>query len=217
MPAPVFVLSADDMRVLEALKRKDEAAFMELVEGYRPAMLQVALSYTSSRAIAEEMLQETWLAVVQGLDRFEGRSSLRTWIFGILMNVARRRGERESRSVSLSLLEGPDEDQPAVSPSSFHAAGDPHPGGWKHFPMSWVGIPDAELLSKEAVDQVRTAIEALPATQRQVIALRDVNGMSSDECCNVLGISDTNQRVLLHRARSKVRAALESYFGRSRT
>lgn len=217
MPAAVFVLSEDDMRILDALKKKDEAAFMDLVERYRPAMLQVALSYTQSRAIAEEMLQETWLAVVQGLEHFAGRSSLKTWIFSILMNIARRRSERESRSVSFSSMQGPGEDQPAVSPSRFLVAGDRNPGGWKHFPMSWAGIPEAELLSKEALMEVRAAIEALPPTQRQVIALRDVNGMSSDECCTVLGISDTNQRVLLHRARSKVRAALESYFGRSRS
>jgi RNA polymerase sigma-70 factor (ECF subfamily) len=163
------------------------------------------------------MLQETWLVVLEGLDRFEGRSSLKTWIFGILMNVARRRSEREARSVSFSSLEGAGDDQPAVSPSRFQVAGDPHPGGWKRFPRSWAGLPEAEFLSRETLEEVRTAIEALPATQRQVIALRDVSGMTSDEACNVLGISETNQRVLLHRARSKVRAALERYFDRSRS
>ena len=215
MPTAVFVLSEDDMRILEALKKKDEAAFMELVERYRPAMLQVAMSYTRSRAIAEEMLQETWLVVLQGLHRFEARSSLKTWIFGILMNVARRRSERESRSLSFSSLESEGKGEPAVDPSRFQSANDPHPRGWKQLPMSWVGIPEAELISKETMDEVRGAIEALPPSQRQVIALRDVNGMTSDEACNVLGISETNQRVLLHRARSKVRAVLERYFQRS--
>jgi RNA polymerase sigma-70 factor (ECF subfamily) len=217
MPAAVFVLSEDDMRILDALKQKDEAAFMDLVRRWRPAMLQVALSHTRSRAIAEEMLQETWLAVLQGLERFEGRSSLKTWIFGILMNVARRRQEREGRSVSFSALDIDRRQEPTVDPGRFQSATELHPGDWKRLPMSWSGIPEAEFLSKETLQQVRSAIEALPSDQRQVIALRDVNGMTSEEACNVLGLSDTNQRVLLHRARAKVRAVLERYFERSRS
>jgi RNA polymerase sigma-70 factor, ECF subfamily len=213
--AAVFVLSADDMRIVDALKKKDEAVFMELVERYRPAMLQIALAYTSSRAVAEEIVQDTWLAVLEGLDRFQGRSSLKTWIFGILMNVARRRGQRESRSVSFSSLEPTAASEPAVDRHGFEDATGLHPGGWTSFPASWAAIPEAQLLSNETLEHVRDAIQALPANQRQVIALRDLNGMSPAEACNVLGISETNQRVLLHRARSKVRSALERYFGRS--
>jgi RNA polymerase sigma-70 factor (ECF subfamily) len=133
------------------------------------------------------------------------------------MNVARRRQEREARSVSFSSLEVDGGKEPAVDPVRFQSRGEPHPGGWKRFPVSWAGIPEAQFLAKETLEELKRAIQALPPGQRQVIALRDVNGMTSDEACNVLGISETNQRVLLHRARSKVRAALERYFQRSRS
>jgi RNA polymerase sigma-70 factor, ECF subfamily len=210
----LFVMSADDMRVLDALRKGDERVFMELVERHRAAMLQVALSYTPSRAVAEEVVQETWLAVLEGLDRFEGRSSLKTWIFRILMNIAKRRGAREGRSVTLSTLELDDESAPtAVESARFNDPTGPHPGSWRSAPSSWEGIPEQRLLSREAMAEVRRAIESLPTAQRQVITLRDVNGMSAEEACNVLSVSETNQRVLLHRARSKVRAALERYLG----
>jgi RNA polymerase sigma-70 factor (ECF subfamily) len=214
--ATLFVMSADDMRVLDALKKGDEAVFMELVERHRAAMLQVALSYTPSGAVAEEVVQETWLAVLEGLDRFEGRSSLKTWIFRILMNIAKRHGGREGRSVGLSTV-GLEDDAPAtgVELTRFHDQAGLHPGDWRSYPSSWQDIPEERLVSRETMAEVRRAIESLPVTQRQVITLRDVNGMTADEACNVLNVSEVNQRVLLHRARSKVRSALERYFGGS--
>jgi len=161
--------------------------------------------------VAEEVAQETWLAVLNGIDRFEGRSTLKTWLFRILTNRAKTRGERESRSVPFSSIGDPDE--PAVDPDSFRPDGDQYPGGWKEFPTPWEGDPEERLLAGEARALILDAIEQLPANQRAVITLRDIEGFDADDVCNVLELSDTNQRVLLHRARSKVRRALEQYLG----
>jgi RNA polymerase sigma-70 factor (ECF subfamily) len=165
-------------------------------------------------ALAEEVAQETWLGVLRGLDRFEGRSSLKTWLFSILVNRAKTRGQRESRSIPFSALWDPDAepDEPAVEPDRFFPPDHPDwPGHWAAFPKSWDQVPEEALLSQEALAVIQTAVAGLPPSQREVITLRDIQGWTSDEVCNVLNIGETNQRVLLHRARSKVRHALERY------
>ena len=196
---------------MAALRAGDEQAFMRLVELYGPSMLRLARMFVRSQAVAEEVVQEAWLGVLRGIDRFEGRSSLRTWIFRIVANTAKTRGEREGRSVPFSAFAGEEDDGPAVAPDRFRGAGDLYPGGWKSFPEPWDDVPEQRLLSQETRDVVDRTIAALPGGQRAVITLRDVVGCSSEEVCNVLELSETNQRVLLHRARSKVRGALEKY------
>lgn len=205
--------SPQDLRLVEALRVGDERAFMMLVEQCQPAMLRLAMMYVSTRAIAEDVVQEAWLGVLKGLDGFEGRSSLRTWIFRILVNTAKTRGQRESRTVPFSSLWSPDpEGEPAVDPDRFRPAGDRWPNHWiEGAPASWEGVPEERLLAGETLDRVRQAIQALPPNQREVIRLRDVLGWTSAEVCNALDITETNQRVLLHRARAKVRRALDGY------
>ncbi len=213
-PAPRFTPSPDDAELIAALRRGDEAAFLRLVERFHPALVRVAGLYVPEPAMAEEVAQETWLAVLQGLPRFEGRSSLRTWIFAILANRAKTRAQREHRSLPFSALEdaGPEADEPAVDPARFRPPDDPDwPGHWASRPASWEAVPERLLLWNEMQAEIRGAIQALPPNQRAVITLRDLDGFSAEEACNVLGLTETNQRVLLHRARSKVRRALELY------
>jgi RNA polymerase sigma-70 factor, ECF subfamily len=212
VPAPVA--SPEDRRLVEALRAGDERAFAELLRKLSPTMVRVAMNYVPTRAVAEEVVQETWLAVLEGLPRFEGRSSLKTWILRILMNRAMTRGQRERRSVPFSALFDPatDREEPAIDPDRFQGPNGPHPGGWAQPPRRWEDSPERGVLSAETLGQVRQAIEGLPPSQREVITLRDVAGWTSQEVCNTLGITETNQRVLLHRARTKVRAALERYF-----
>jgi RNA polymerase sigma-70 factor (ECF subfamily) len=190
-----------------------------LVERYSPSMLRIASLYTPSRAVAEDVVQETWLAVLQGIDRFEGRSALRTWIFRILTNRAKTRGQRERRSIPFSSLTRAESEsaEPAVDPSRFQSGDDHFPHGWASPPASWEDVPEDRLLSSETLSKVEDAIAKLPEMQRLVITLRDIEGWSSQEVCNFLDISETNQRVLLHRARSKVRRALEEYLEEERT
>jgi len=177
---------------------------MALVDKYGPSLLRVAMMYVSTRAVAEEVVADTWLAVYTGLERFEGRSSLKTWLFRILTNKAKTRGQREGRTLPFSSLASDgDEDQTAVAVERF-ARG----GAWATPPR---GVPEERLLAGETRARVEQAISALPPNQRAVITLRDVDGLSAEEACNVLGLSETNQRVLLHRARAKVRTALERY------
>ena len=183
---------------------------MELVERYHASMVRVARTFVASDAVAQEVAQEAWLGVLTGIDRFEGRSSLKTWIFRILVNRARTRGVREARSVPFASL-GPDDGEPAVDPERFLAN-----GAWSTPPRSWEGEPEERLLSAEARAVIDGAIEKLPSTQRQVITLRDVEGYGSAEVRDLLELSEGNQRVLLHRARSKVRQALEDYLGGAR-
>ena len=202
--------SIDDARVVKALRARDESVFEMLMREYNPSLLRVAQIYVTSRAVAEEVVQETWLGVLNGIDRFEARSSLKTWIFRILTNIAKTRAQREGRTLPFSALERPDAvPEPAVSPERFlppdHAR---WPGHWAAKPEPW---PEERLLAGETRAVVEHAIEQLPPAQRAVISLRDVEGWSSEETCNALGLSETNQRVLLHRARSKVRQALEDY------
>jgi RNA polymerase sigma-70 factor (ECF subfamily) len=192
-------LQHEEMRLLAALRAGDERVFEQLVRMYQGTLLRVAQMYVSSRAVAEEVVQETWLAVLNGIDRFEGRSSLKTWIFRILANRAKTRAQREGRTIPFSAL---GDSGPAVEPDRFDR------GHWAAFPADW---PEARLLADETLRVIDGAIESLPATQRAVITLRDVQGWSAEEVRNVLELSETNQRVLLHRARSKVRGALEEY------
>ena len=200
---------ADDAAVVAALRRGDEAAFTELVTSYSSSLLRLAMDFCRTRSVAEEVVQETWLAVLNGIDRFEGRSSLKTWIFRILVNRAKTKGVRERRSVPFSSLEGDgDEHQPSVDPSRFAPA-----GNWAAPPPSWEGHPEDRLLSAETRSVVDDAIAKLPDMQRAVITLRDVQGLSAQEASDILGLTEGNQRVLLHRARSKVRARLEEYLG----
>jgi RNA polymerase sigma-70 factor, ECF subfamily len=199
--------------LVDALLAGDESAFMALVDRYGPSMLRLARTFVPSHAVAEEVVQEAWLGVLRGLDRFERRSSLKTWIFRILTNVAKTRGERESRSIPFSSLAGAGEDdEPAVDPSRFDP---PHgkTGVWSAPPASWEDVPEERLLSRESLAVIEAAIGALTPMQRAVITMRDVEGCSSDEVRNVLDLSETNQRVLLHRARSAVRRALEQHVG----
>jgi RNA polymerase sigma-70 factor, ECF subfamily len=200
-----------DAEIVAALRNGDERAFVALVERYQALMLRVARRYVRSAAVAEDVVQETWLGVLNGLERFEGRASLKTWIFRILTNRALSRAEREGRAVPFSSLAGEDEGEPAVDPDRFRPATDKWAGGWKTFPASWDGLPEERLLGREAIDLVCAAIKDLPARQHVVILMRDIEGWSAEEVCEALEISEANQRVLLHRARSKVRQCLESY------
>jgi RNA polymerase sigma-70 factor (ECF subfamily) len=206
------VTELPDLSISAALIAGDERAFGALVDAYGPQMLRVAMVHTPSRAVAEEVVQEAWIGVLEGLPRFEGRSSLKTWIFRILVNRAITRGTRERRSAPFSTVwdtRGPAE--PAVDPTRFldDAAG--WPGHWSAPPTPWDEIPEQRLVSAETLDVVRAAMATLPDGQRSVITLRDVEGWTSEEVCNALDITQTNQRVLLHRARSSVRRALEVY------
>ena len=188
--------------LVAALRDGDEAAFTRLVKEYGAAMLRVARLYVGSRAVAEEVVQEAWLGVLNGIGAFEGRSSLKTWIFRILTNIAKTRGEREGRTVPFSALAS--DDEPAVDPERFLPD-----GHWASPPPSFG--PEERLLGSETRAVVDEAIAGLPPSQALVITMRDVEGFTSEEARNALGISETNQRVLLHRARSKVRQALEDY------
>jgi RNA polymerase sigma-70 factor (ECF subfamily) len=196
--------------IVARLRDGDEAAFAELINRYGATMLRVAQMYVRDRATAEEVVQETWLAVLNGIDRFEQRSSLKTWIFRILANRAKTRGEREGRTLPFSALAGsdPEADEPSVDPDRFLGPDSATPGAWAAPPRAW---PQDKVLERETLDMVQMAIEKLPDAQRAVISLRDLEGWSPMEVTDALEISDGNQRVLLHRARSKVRAALESY------
>jgi RNA polymerase sigma-70 factor (ECF subfamily) len=209
---PSTLPGESDNLLLAALRQRDESAFTRLVERYHTPMVRMALLHVGSLAVAEEVVQETWLGVLRGLETFEERSSFRTWLFRILFNRARSRGEREGRTVNFSSL-GDGAGDPAVPAERFLPADHPEwPHHWALPPEAWGASPDAELLSRETLDLVARAIDALAPAQRAVITLRDVEGMTAEEACNVLGISETNQRVLLHRARSKVRSALEHHF-----
>jgi RNA polymerase sigma-70 factor, ECF subfamily len=206
-------VSPEERRLLEALRRGDESAFASLVESYSGSMLRIALMFVSSRAVAEEVVQEAWLGVLQGLERFQGRSSLRTWIFRILTNRAKTRAVREGRSVPFSSLARDDaEGMPSVDPDRFLPADhEQWPGHWASPPQSWAGIPESRLIAAETMAVIRGAIDTLASAQRAVITMRDVFGWTADEVCEALGVNEGNQRVLLHRARSRVRAALEEY------
>jgi len=186
-----------DGELLLRLRSGDERAFVTLVERYQEPMLRLAVSFVPSRAVAEEVVQDTWLGMLRGLDSFEGRSSLRTWLFRILVNRARTTGARENRSVPVA----------AVDPARFDAS-----GGWADPPEQWVEAAEDRAEAGKLADRVRARVDELPGRQREVVVLRDVEGMSSQEVCAVLDITDANQRVLLHRGRSRLRQLFEDEF-----
>jgi RNA polymerase sigma-70 factor (ECF subfamily) len=203
--------AVDDAALVRALQDGDEEAFRELVDSYNGYLLRLALGYVRSRAVAEEVVQETWIGVLRGIDRFQGRSSLRTWIARILANTAKTRAQREGRSIPFSSLGDGGEGEPAVDPDRFQSTGGEDPGHWAHPPAAWP-TPEEGTLSNEARGVIVDAIDELPPNQRAVVTLRDVEGWPSREVCEALDVSEGNQRVLLHRGRSKVRSALERYF-----
>ena len=200
----------EESELLARLRAGDERAFEALVARFYPTMLAVAQHHVRTRAVAEEVVQEAWLGVLKGLDRFEGRSSLKTWILRIVVNTAKTRGVRESRTVPYSAL-APEGEEPAVEPERFRGTDDPFPGHWRAYPGDWHRLPEQALTEGETLKVVIGAIEQLPPAQRMVIALRDIQGCEPEEVCALLEVSEGNQRVLLHRARSKVRAALEGH------
>ncbi len=195
-----------DQELVDALRAGDEAAFSRIVSEWSRPMLALARGFVSTDASAEEVVQETWLAVIKGIDRFEGRSALRTWVYRILVNTAKSRGVREHRTLPWSSVAG-DDAGPSLDPALFES------GHWRAAPAAWpedVAV-EASALASEVRGELKTALEALPERQRTVITLRDVLGMSSDEVCGLLEISQANQRVLLHRARTAVRGDLATY------
>jgi RNA polymerase sigma-70 factor (ECF subfamily) len=202
--------SAADLALVERLRAGDETAFMMLVEEHQAAMLRVARMYVSSRAVAEEVVQEAWLGILNGLERFEGRSSLRTWMYRIVANIAKTRAQRDGRSIPFSALEGDDAGS-GVEPEWFQAAAERSPGHWRTFPDDWREIPEERFAAHETLEQIGRAIDELPPMQAEVLRLRDVLGWTSEEVRNALDLSETNQRVLLHRARTRVRRALHGY------
>lgn len=192
-----------DAGLVAALRAGDEQAFVILVRRHHPAMLRLAQGYVPSLAIAEEVVQDTWLAVLRGIGGFEGRSTLRTWLLRILVNRARTAGERERRTIAVA------DPEPAVDPARFDSS-----GSWAAPPEHWVERAEDRVHAAKLAARLRLAIGDLPARQREVVTLRDVEGLSSEEVCSVLEISEGNQRVLLHRGRSRLRQVLESEFGR---
>jgi RNA polymerase sigma-70 factor (ECF subfamily) len=208
----VSVAPLGDGGTLERLRAGDEAAFCALVQRHHRSMKHVAMMYVSSEAVAEEVVQETWMAVIRGLTSFEERSSLKTWIFRILVNRARTKGMRESRTVPFSSLADSDGDGPTVSPERFHGAGHIAPGYWSTVPARFFELPEDQIASAETRALIEATIETLPTRQRQVIRLRDIEGWEPSEVCQALDISDGNQRILLHRARGRVRSVLEAHF-----
>lgn len=196
----------DDGALTDALRSRDEQTFRAVVEAWTPMMTRVARSHVSTDASADEVVQDAWLAVLRGIDGFEGRSSLRTWTFHILANIARTRGVRERRSVPLSSV------SPAAEDDRFRGPDDEYPGHWKVFPLVWPSPEDAAV-EAERTEVVSAAIAALPERQQLVITLRDVHGFAADEVCTLMDLKPANQRVLLHRARTTVRAAVAAHYG----
>jgi len=206
---------ADDTHLVELLRAGDEQTFVELTDRYHSVMLRLANVYVRDRAVAQDVVQDTWLRVLRGLDRFEARSRLKTWIFQILVNTARTRAVREKRTIPMSALGDPvvaDSVESAIEPERFLPVDAPRwPGHWTSLPPGWGAAPEERLLSGEVRSLIHAAIDSLPPSQRQVVTLRDSEGWTTEDVCNILQITETNQRVLLHRGRSRVRRALERY------
>ena len=199
----------EDAELVARLCAGEEAAFALLLDSWSGSMLRLARSIVTTEASAAEVVQETWLAVVTSVHRFEGRSSLRTWVYRILVNTAKRRASQEQRAVPWASLRLTDE--PTVDPDAFQGADEPYPGHWRSFPAPW---PEQAVLGQEALQVIRDAVERLPAQQRAVITLRDIEGCSGPETCELLDLSEANQRVLLHRARAAVRREVADYLGK---
>jgi RNA polymerase sigma-70 factor, ECF subfamily len=201
-----------EQAMIEALRTGDEAAFAALIDAYHGQMVRLALVYVHDTTAAEDVVQETWIAVFKGIGSFGARSSLKTWIFSILINRAKTRSTRDGKHAHLAFADHDDEPY-TVSPDRFLPKDDPHyPGAWQEDPQSWANVPEAHMLSQETLGIIQATMDALPPQQRQVMLLHDVQGWLSDEICNLLSITETNQRVLLHRARARVRQALATYF-----
>jgi RNA polymerase sigma-70 factor (ECF subfamily) len=204
--------SPDDADFLARLRDGDEEAYMLLVEKYHAMLIRTALIYVHDRSVAEEVVQDTWIGFLQGLRRFEGRSTVKTWLFSILINRAKTQALRESHYVTAGdMLTMDDADGATVDPARFHPPGTPNAGEWSVKPNSWEEIPEERMLSLEVREMARAAIDRLPPMQQQVITLRDVEGWDAEQVCESLNITNANQRVLLHRARAAVRRALELY------
>jgi RNA polymerase sigma-70 factor, ECF subfamily len=201
-------------QLIARLRRGDEGSFDELVNQHHGTLIRMAMGYVADREVAEEVVQDTWLAVIENLNRFEGRSSLRTWICGILIHKAKDRGVREKRHTTFSVFEPYEDDSDeAVDPSRFQQSGE-WAGHWAFPPQPWDDrTPEKLLASKQAVDCMQRAIESLPATLKEVLLLRDVEGVEAKEVCELLKITETNLYVRLHRARERVRAAVETALG----
>ncbi len=211
--------SKEDLRMVEAMRHGDESTFDRLVAWYHASLLRFAMAFVPSQTVAEEVVQETWLAVLEGIHQFEGRSSLRSWIFAILKNQAKTRGVRESRHVLLSAVGSPgdDSDDPSVEPERFHFSAS-RTDHWAVPPRSWDEItPERLLLSKESREYLEGAMRALPLIQQQVIRLRYMKGFTTREICKVLRISENNHHVLLHRGRAKLKPAIEYYLNGDRS
>jgi RNA polymerase sigma-70 factor, ECF subfamily len=200
----------DEATLIAALRDGDEAAFAQLVDQHTPAMLGVARGYVPSREIAEEVVQETWIALLKGIDNFEGRSSLRTWLFAVMINIAKRRGLRERRDADAAIAAFTGG---TVDPARFRTADDAYPGHWKQGeePSPFPDTPEGSVLGNELIDVARRELDRLPERQRIVVTLRDMLGFDSSEVCELLDVSLANQRVLLHRGRAAVRQVLEDY------
>ena len=211
-PVAAFDFSDDDVLV-KALAARDADAFAYLLDRYHSTLVRLAQQYVPSRAVADEVVQETWLAVIDGIDRFEQRSSVKTWLFRILVNIARSHGVKENRSIPFALTAALEE-EPAVDPRRFRR-GLRARGAWKRPPRPW-SEPEQRAVDSETLETIRSAIDRLPPDQREVITMRDLLGWSAAEVCDALAVSDANQRVLLHRARSKLRASLERRYDASR-
>ena len=208
--------AGDDRDLVTALRAGDEQAFAALIDGWSGSMLRMARLHVPTDSVAEEVVQETWLAVLTGLAKFRGESSLRTWVYRILLNQAKTRGIRERRTVPFASLTDADNgfgEGPTIDPSRFQGAGDAHPGGWRQFPDEW---PEQSFLSHEMREVVTRALDELPPRQRVVVSLRDLDGHTADEVSELLTITAGNQRVLLHRGRAVVRAHLERYYESAR-
>jgi RNA polymerase sigma-70 factor (ECF subfamily) len=203
-------MALPDAEIVRALRRGDESVFADIVDAYSPGLMRMAQMFVRDRAVAEEVVQETWLGVLRGIDGFEERSSIKTWLFRILMNTANTRAKREARSIPFSAAVRADE--PSVDPDRFLGPDHRYAGGWMLGPSDWQ-TPEEQLIQGETRQVILQAIAELPDAQRAVITLRDVEGFPSEEVCGALGVSDGNQRVLLHRARAKVRSAIEDHLG----
>jgi RNA polymerase sigma-70 factor, ECF subfamily len=208
-----------DAALVDRLRAGDADAFADIVRAWSPMMLRVARTYVSTDASAQEVVQDAWLAIIRGLDRFEGRSSLRTWALAILGNLGRSRGVREARTVPLSSLGPTDDDRPLVDPDRFRGPGDQWPRHWTPLgqPRPWPGSPEEAVLAGEGRSELEHGLAQLPERQRTVVTLRDIHGLTSEEVCSILGVSASNQRVLLHRARSRLRSHLELYYSANAT
>lgn len=216
MPAEQLIAgspaAAPDEQIVAGLRAGDEVTFRDLFERNYPMMKRVARGYVGSEAVAEEIVQDTWMAIVTGIGRFEGRSSIRTWIFSILTNQAKSHSARERRAMPFSSISQAGADESSVDPDRFQKDDEAWPGHWATPPRPWQK-PERRLMSLEARERLKVALAQLPDRQRVIVGLRDVEGLTAEEVCDLLDLSQENQRVLLHRGRSRLRAVLEEYIG----